>query len=479
MNKYKNIIENVCVFFLFLLPFFSMFFLYNKICTLIQVILILMLLVVVIIFYKESRSNIKYLLLYYLLCFIYLVISFFHQKNFNSLLPSEFDFNIVSEALTILKLVIPGTFLYCLYYVKIPFKKYMKVLKCWVILFNLSIVITNIFKISLGSYSDTFITKNIFEWSKYNYYKYTASKGYFMYANQISAISIPILLVFIYDYIYNSKKSIIYIFIISLSMLMLGTRVSTLGGLLTLSFSIIFYFIIEIYRKRCFRKRVYILVIPVIGWLLLLGISPYSNRNIELNKTDTIKDMVDTTMVVDNSKIVIKEVTKKDYVYNNYNKEYLPKVFFEEYYPIEYDEDFWYYFVKNNTIDDINYRYIEKSIIKRVVEINNNSLDKYFGISNSRIQNIVNIESDFYLHYYAFGIVGSFILLLVYLNLFIYALIKFVKVNSYFSFVYLSCVVLFLFSAYLTGNIINSINIMLPFIFIVSGLNYVDEKNIY
>ena len=470
----KNIIENVTVFFLFLLPLFSTVFLYNKISTLIQVIFVFLLLFVTLILYKDSRKNIKWMILYYVLCLIYLGVSFYHQESFKSLLPSSYGFNIVSELLTILKLITPITFIYSLYYIKLPFKKYMLVLKVWCILFAGSIVLTNIFKISLGSYSDTFITKNIFEWNKYNYYKYTASKGYFMYANQVSALCIIFLLMFIYDYLYNSKKSIIYVLLVSLAMLMLGTRVSTLGGLLTLVFSIIFYFIINIFNKICIKKRIYILVIPVLGWVLLLQVSPYNNRSIELNRS--INSHMDDTSIVDDKAIAMDDtsmnVDKTKYVYQNYNKDYLPKVFFEKYYPIKYDEEFWYNFVKNNSIDKINYRYIEKSIIRRVVEVNNNALDKFIGISNTRIQNIVNIESDFYLHYYAFGIIGSIILLVIYLILFIYAFNNFVKIQNYYAFTMLSCVVLFLFSAFLTGNIINSINAVLPFIFVVSGFIY-------
>lgn len=470
----KNIIENVTVFFLFLLPLFSTVFLYNKISTLIQVIFVFLLLFVTLILYKDSRKNIKWMILYYVLCLIYLGVSFYHQESFKSLLPSSYGFNIVSELLTILKLITPITFIYSLYYIKLPFKKYMLVLKVWCILFAGSIVLTNIFKISLGSYSDTFITKNIFEWNKYNYYKYTASKGYFIYANQVSALCIIFLLMFIYDYLYNSKKSIIYVLLVSLAMLMLGTRVSTLGGLLTLVFAIIFYFIISIFNKISIKKRIYILVIPVLGWVLLLQVSPYNNRSIELNRS--INRYMDDTSIVDDKAIVMDDtsmdVDKTKYVYQNYNKDYLPKVFFEKYYPIKYDEEFWYNFVKNNSIDKINYRYIEKSIIRRVVEVNNNSLDKYVGISNTRIQNIVNIESDFYLHYYAFGIIGSIILLVIYLILFIYAFNNFVKIQNYYAFIMLSCVVLFLFSAFLTGNIINSINAVLPFIFVVSGVIY-------
>ena len=48
----KNIIENVTVFFLFLLPLFSTVFLYNKISTLIQIIFVFLLLFVTLILYN-------------------------------------------------------------------------------------------------------------------------------------------------------------------------------------------------------------------------------------------------------------------------------------------------------------------------------------------------------------------------------------------------------------------------------------------
>ena len=478
----KKLLENFTTIFLFFMPLFSTTFFYNKIVTLIQIVWVFLLLILTLFVYKESRKNIKWLVLYYFVCLGYLVVSYYHQLSFKSLLPDNYDFNIISESLTILKLVTPITFIYTLYYLRIPFKKYMFILKVLVVLFAGSIVITNIFKISLGSYSDSFITKNIFEWNKYNYYKFTASKGYFMYANQISALSILFLLIFIYDYIYTSKKSIVYIILIGLSMLMIGTRVSTLGGLLTFIFALIFYFLIEFLRKGIIRRRIFVLPILIICWILILPVSPYSNRNVELHINDNNENQVisEKSDNIDNSASINNQTSfsKIDYVYNNYNKDYLPKIFFEEYYPIEYDTDFWYEFVKNNSIDKINYRYVEKSIIRRVTHINNSKLDKYVGISNTRIQKIVNIESDFILHYYAFGIIGSVILLIIYAILVIYSFAIFVKKQNYYTFVILTCVVLFLFSAILTGNIINSINIILPFIFIVSGLIYKDNKEI-
>ena len=250
-------------------------------------------------------------------------------------------------------------------------------------------------------------------------------------------------------------------------MLMLGTRISSLGSILALVVLLAIYFLFVILKKCKFQKSIFFLGLLFILWLILIPISPYKNRDLELNQSNlgTYQD-IDTL------------TEKKAYVYDNYNPSYLPKVFFESYYPISYDEDFWYQFVRNVPTNEMNYRLIETSIIKRVVEINNNKYDILWGISNTRIQNIFNIERDFVLHYYAFGIIGSIILLVIYLILLIYAFNNFIKIQNYYAFIMLSCVVLFLFSAFLTGNIINSINEVLPFIFVVSGFIYKDNKEI-
>ena len=110
---------------------------------------------------------------------------------------------------------------------------------------------------------------------------------------------------------------------------------------------------------------------------------------------------------------------KMEYIYNNFDENYLPKRFFEENYPAIYDKDFWVDYIKNTPKEKMNYRNIEKNIIKRVEEINDNKWDIILGISNSRVQNIINIERDFILHYYAFGILGTILLLFVYIILLI------------------------------------------------------------
>ena len=478
IEKKRNVKENILnistLIFLFLIPLYSTTYFYSSYTTLFEVVIIFVIFFATLIIYKESRKNSKYLFIYYALCFLYLIISFLRSDTFYSLVPGNFNYNFLDEGLTIIKLITPITLIYSLYYQKIEWKKYLLVLKIWVILICGSIIITNIFKISLSSYSNLPITKNIFEWNINNYYQETASKGFFVYANQEAVIMIMLLLLFIYDFLYKNKKSVFYIILLMFAMLMLGTRVSSVGGFLTLICAYIFYIFYCVYKKEKYVFKSLYVLIPICIWGILLPISPYANRNIELNTIEeNANDIVTDSKehIEMNSSEEESEIESNiEYVYANYNPNYLPQVFFEDYYPIKYDSDFWYEFVKNTPLEEMNYRTIETSIIKRVKEINDDSLDILFGISNARIQNIVNIERDFVLHYYAFGIIGSIVLLLVYIIMLTYSIYKFFKYQAYYLFIITTAILLFIFSAFLIGNIINSMNAIIPFAFISSGV---------
>lgn len=128
------------------------------------------------------------------------------------------------------------------------------------------------------------------------------------------------------------------------------------------------------------------------------------NENIlEDTQSDTYEPSatpIDTTVVP-----VTTDVPENDfmikYIENNYEDKQLNKQFLFNNYPYQYDPEFWYNLLQNDILLITNYRYIELSMIRRVVEINNNTMDKWFGITNTRLQNIFNIEKDFVVQYYA------------------------------------------------------------------------------
>lgn len=469
MSKCQKILENSTTVFLFLLPLLSTTFFYNHFTTLFEVVAIVLIFIFSIILYPESRHKIKYLLLYYLLCGIYVIFSYNHYLNFNSLVPGNFNYNIVSELLTILKLMMPITFAYSLYYQKISWNKYIKIIKMWCLLYAGTIIVTNIFKISLSSYNDKYILKSIFEWNKNNYYQDTASKGFFVYANQISLINVLLFVVLIFDFLKNNKKSLLYILILAFSMLMIGTRVSSLGGLFILIYLFLSYIIFIFLKKDKYYKKIWLLMLPLVTFIALLPISPFKNRQEEMDVAWQVNNESSENVSKIENKVKEDDDNKITYVYNHYNPSYLPATFFEKYYPIKYDSDFWYDFVKDHKDYEINYRMIEVSIIKRVKEINNDKNDFWWGISNTRIQNIVNIERDIVLHFYAFGVIGLLLFLLIYILILGHSIFSVFKLKTYHSIIYLTLISLFLLISYLTGNIINSLNAIIPFIFIISG----------
>lgn len=469
----KRTLKYFTLLFLCSSPIFDTTPFYSRMTSLIRVIIIMMLLLLTLIFYKESRKNLQYLIPYYLLCIIFLLINYIHSKSFISLFPGDFDYSFFSEILTVLKLMMPVTLIYSLYYQKFNKQDYLLIFTSWTILICISIILTNVLKISLSSYNqDLFIEYNIFEWSIKKYYIQTASKGFFNYANQEALILILLLTLNFYYFIKESKYYLFSIILCSITMLVLGTRVSSLGGLLVLIFLFFSYLFFIFIKKERYAKEKLLLLIPIIIWILILPTSPYSNRQKELlyhHKVSKEKKIsIDTEEKLINKKPAKLKVSdeikiKQLYIEENANPNLLPNHFYKTIYSYDYDVNFWYKFVNKYRNKNINYRLIEISIIKRVRSINNNFLDYLFGISNSRIQNIVNIERDFLLHYYAFGIIGSIILLAVYPFVLVVALIMLLKNINFNNYIKLVLVSLFIFCAYLTGNVLNSMTTIIVF----------------
>ena len=473
MTNKKSLLTKFTLLFLIILPFFSTIYLHKRIFTLVEVLFILFIFISTILIVPKSRKNIKYIILYIFFACIYLLISYLRSKHFYSLVPGDFNYSFFDETLTVIKLISPALFIYSLYYQKIEFKYYLRIINYWTLLIGLSIIISSIFEIGYSSYGNVKTTANIFEWISSPYYIDASCRGFFMYANQIAIELLMLLLVNVYTFLEGKNISFINVFIIVLTMLILGTRVSTMGGLLTFICIIIMYFIISLFHKTKISKRVILLFIPL-SLFILLPTSPYSNRVEELEDYQEYEQetIISSEVVKEQNEknVVVKKIDRIEYVYNNYNPNYLPLVFFEKYYPIKYDESFWYSYVKNNKNKSITYRDIEQSIVKRIMNIDNKNSNYLFGISNSRIQNVVNIENDFILHFYAFGIIGSIVLLFYYLVLLVYVIIRFFKKQDYFTFILATAYLLYLFSSYLTGNIINSLNITIPCLFIISGI---------
>lgn len=469
-NLMEKYIKKITILFMITYPIFDIKYFYNSITTLIRIIIVLFFFLVIIYLNKESRKNLKWLILYSVLVLIY---TYFHHSNalkFYSLVPDDFNYSLFKECLQILKLTIPIIFLYTLYYSNLVKEDYFKVMKSWVVIISGSIIILNIFKLSYGSYSDEIILENIFVWFTNHELSYfvLASKGLFMYANQISMILMLLLPIIYYLYLKDKKNhNYFLIIVILISALMIGTRVLCYGAviLLFLLLCLYIFFVVIIKEFKFDNQILFKTLILIIIYCLILPISPAINRK---NTFDNISDLSNKIELVTNNNAGLRELDKIDYIENNYETKRINEHFILESYPYQYDPDFWHSILELPIHQRINYRFLEISMVKRVIEINNNPYDKIWGITNTRIQNIFNIERDFILQYYAYGIIGMILFLGIYGYLLFILFKQWINKINYFNSLGLIMIILYLLISYASGNILNHLTTNLIFIFIIT-----------
>lgn len=465
----KKLINHILFIFMIIYPIFDLKIFYNSFTTILRIITILIIFILVLIYEKKARENIKWLILFLFLVIIYTIFHHYNALNFKSVVPGNFNYSLFKELLQILKISTPTIFLYTCFHFKFETKKYIQIIRIWLIFICGLIITTNLLKISLGSYSDTYILGSIFNWfdTSLTYYD-LASKGYFMYANQISALLVILLPIVFYLHI---KKEIKFIYIISLmiTLLMLGTRVANIGGVLVL-FGIlsIYLFFTIIKRERLNYKLIISNLILIILYCLILPFSPTISRDkiYEYILEPKFELVYDGNIGFD----------KLRYIENNYEDKKIYEHFILNSYPYQNDPDFWLDILDKDESLRTNYRYLEIEMVKRVVSINSNKYDLFLGITNTRIQNIFNIERDYILQYYAYGIFGLIIFMFCYLFILIFTIIKLFKSFSLKNSIFISITLLFLLISYLSGNILNQLNI--PVVYIFLNIMYNEEEKV-
>ena len=480
LSRFFNIewLEKLFLWFMILFPIFDIFLFYNSFTTLIRIFIVFLFLGMLLIVCPESRKRFRYLFLYGIIVFVYFLFHHFHALDFKSLVPGNFDYSIVREFLYVLKMSMPVVFVFVLYHLRWESKCYFKVLKWWIFIIAGSIIITNLFQISLGSYSDQVILGNIFDWfflsrNGLSYYD-LASKGFFMYANQISTICVMLLIVCSY-FCFREKTFIskIMLAILSLSMVMLGTRVASVGGLLILFVCLFSYLFFQVIRKKKIDFAMTGFTLFVIGgWAILLPFSPCMNRGQVMN--DIYHE--DEVALVYAAELVGNDIDKLTYIEQNYEKKRIANEFIYDNYPYQYDPDFWYDIMQLPVEKRVDYRFLEISMVERVVNINDNPNDKWFGITNTRVQNIFNIERDFVLQYYSFGIIGCVLFLGIYLIFFGIGFYYFIKKFDWLSTLTVFLIGCFLLCCYASGNNLNHLSVMFPASFLIVVMFHLSNR---
>ncbi|MCL2383997.1 MAG: O-antigen ligase family protein [Oscillospiraceae bacterium] len=247
--------------------------------------------------------------------------------------------------------------------------------------------------------------------------------------NQISAVLILTLPFIIYSVIKeNKKRNILVLVVNSLGLMLLGTRVSVLGTVIVYVYTICGVVIFNkfIYKKKLQWREMTPIAIVLLIYLALMPFNPAFGRIYEMenliepivvthNQEEVYEEAIYSEYVADegdegivNGSIEILETEDSElervrilnYIYENYLWT-VPEQFVLHSYPYRYDPEFWLRIMREDVSVRTNHRYVQRAMVRRVIEINDNEWDKFFGITNTRLQNIFNIEQDFIVQYYA------------------------------------------------------------------------------
>lgn len=472
MSKKENTLIKIFLLFLIISTFLDFHIFYNSISTLIRAIIISILFLIVLIkngTFKEKRN----LFIYSFIIIIYIIAHHLNALSFKSLVPGDFHYNLIKEILYFYKMSTNILLFYIVYKLNINYKNIKNVLKIIVFIITFSIIITDLFGISYTAYNFNKTTIPIYKWFNLQNYDfiYGSSKGLFHMTNQLVAILLLYLPITLYE-AFKEKKITTYVLtlMIVVSMLMIGNRLAIYGTILELSAILILYFIINKEKKKNIGYYIFnsLLILMII---FIIPKSPLMQRDAYYEAIYNNKSL---DFMQDNNHDVYDEYEEDERIEQKFkDKEIDPQFAFSSY-PYKYDKKFWNDILTEDSKITGNARYIELAMTKRVKEINNNSWDSVLGLTYTRVMNIFNIEQDFIMQYYSIGILGMIIFLGLYFILFIYILIKIIyDFKHKFNYLNISLLMgtscLFL-SSYFSGNLLNSISIIIPFTLVLSVL---------
>lgn len=385
----------------------------------------------------KSKQKIKSYIIYGIILMVYSVLHIYNAYNFNSLTPGNFNFNPVTEIFYIIRLIIPIFIIILTSNIKFNKETAIKILNILIIIFSGTIVVTNILKISIGAYITRPIDYNIFDWFINNIHETksfydTASRGYFSFANMISSMLFGLTAILYYKLFTKFNYKIIILLIIQmLAMFMLGTKVATVGFLLsTIAMFFVYLFFCIIKKDTKFSYKVISTIILIImSWISIYPYSPCKNRTtiVEEENKESQQELEKPKLEIDLEHLSEKEKGNvvKEFVYNNYKKYGIKEQHIIEYYSYEYDAYFWYQMFDEPYPIRSGNREVMIKILERLKYLNaNEQSDTMLGLTYSRMSNISYLEQDFISQYYTLGIMGSILLILPYLFILILSIIK-------------------------------------------------------
>lgn len=442
-------------------------------------------------------SKQKWLIAYLIALALYAIAHLYHVQHFKTIDPTGYGYSAFGEIFYLVRMFLPLLIIYMTRYTTFTKKQFEIVVQTLSGLFSVTIVLSNLFVVSLtayGSYGVRWIHANIFAWFTNNQYVYyeLASKGYFNLANTTSAILFMLLPLMLYLLVTRFNWLNITLTICQcLAMLMLGTRVAAFGLIISLVVFLIVYLLhVLILKNIKFSMKFFItFVLIAAGSAAILPHSPTFRRNTydtgvaqvrtKRNKVFNLDSKLKKGLKENKTREEKEEFLKK-FIKKHYAAYSLKKQFVLRSYSYKYDPYFWLDVMHWPANERFNYRRIEIKMLKQVMANNNSPLDKWLGLSFMRENYLFPLERDFLAQYYSLGLIGMLLYLGPYVLSLLYLIYSWLRRKENRTFLMTSLIVaigFILTAAFYSGNVMDYLTAtMILSFFIGYGLQITYRK---
>ncbi len=499
--KNEELLKKIFIVFLMLQPILDIYILFtNEVVdffkfspsTIIRIFIICLLLIMIVLSIKFNKKYLWFIV-YGIVLSIYFVFHHFNASMFKVTNVGTYNYSLTSELFYIIRMLLPFIIAFITYHINLNKKQIYKIFIYFTLIISATIVLTNITCLSFRSYSENFdlISSNFFNWFFPNNYTNVdlSSKGIFNSANQIGSILsilLPITIYYFFTMKDNKKLTSITLIFQTLSVLMIGTRISSYSWILIymVMFILYIYYSLIVKKIKFVKNDFYSLLIIFLLFLFVLKFAPINTRKYASDYMDSIvsneekikvqeKDLklkIDNLLKEDENGEELKELLKK-YISINYEVSSINKEYILDIYNYKADPVFWYKIMELPYQERCESRQIEEFVTARLYEINNNSKDKFLGMGFSTFRNgNLYLEQDFKVHFYTLGIIGSLLLVYPYIIILLMAaiyLIKNFKKNNLKFLSYCFSISLMVIFGYLAGSVLDQLIITLICGFIV------------
>ena len=374
-------------------------------------------------------------------------------------LPSTYQYSLSKEVFYFIRMILPFVIIFLVRKTKITYDRFMFCIQMVSFIIGIVIIVTNLLHISETSYATAsqYNQLNFIEWftkgtQGYSFEELT-SKGWFFMANQVGALMLLMLPFNLCDLLKrHTLFGRISTLTLSVSMILLGTRVATYGllgmyfiylllivffvgikkekiaqrGMLT--FILLFLIIVGLFWKSPIKNRIYsygnVNVVDLEE--IICNSENIDSQNDEYEKSNTEDvngehELIKVEESNDEHKQLNKEQSddelgklnkEEKFILNNIKNYKISNQYIYEIYPYDEDTQFWIDFMEENQGAVKNNREIQKMIVNRIDVLNPSMINKLFGNSYTRFTSGgLYLEQDVIIHYYTLGLIGVILLL--------------------------------------------------------------------